>query len=313
MKRMILIVFCFFVVTLFLSQPLFSQEKKDEAKDKKVSQWLIENWTGIYYHGKGTPYMANKEIVVAMNDLNVGFNLFMDKEKFLGPFYRNRVTYEPKRGLPWFNIVENAFGVRWRPGFFQFGIEIANVRYLPSARFTNVGDQGWDFITEDANEYTAFRAFGSFWDDWRVGDWLQGEEWGQIYYHGRGTDKQPNYIDYNNVIFYTTAEVDLNLIRFAKEKAEAGERSKSMIQVIGKINGAYDTKQYPWNNYYEGGLGLQFRYSSFRIGVEHIWGNFHKNAQFHNIGGYGWDMNPERPYRTWRIFANLWLSYQRDR
>jgi len=263
-----------------------------------------------------------------MNDFNIGINLLKHREKFLGPFYRNRITYEPQRNLPWFNIVENTLGLKWRPGFFQAGVEIAHIRYLPSAKFKNVGGQGWDFVTEDTSHYTAFRAFLSFWDDWRSDKWFQGEEWGQVYYHGPGTDKQPNYIDYNNVIFYTNWEMDLNLLRFyndeksqaelryyTKEDLEAYEnrRPLSMVQFFGKFNGAYDTKRYPWNNYYEFGLGLQLKVSSFRIGLEHIWGNFHQNAKFQNIGGFGWDMNPERPYQTWRVFANLWFSYRRDR
>ncbi len=316
MKKMIS-VFCVFLA-MAIGQQLFSQtniNSEEEIKKEKTltSRLVIENWTGTYYHGRGTPYPANRKIGIGTNDFNLGLNLFRHREKFLGPFFRNRITYEPQKGLPWFNIIENTFGIRWRPGFFQAGIEIAHIRYLSSARFKNVGDQGWDFITEGTKHYTALRAFASFWDDWRIGDWFQGEEWGQIYYHGPGTDKQPNYIDHNNVIFSTTVEADLNLIRFAKEEAKAGERPKSMIQLFAKFNGTYDTKRYPWNNYYEGGLGVQLRYSSLRIGIEHIWGDFHNHAQFQNIGGLGWDMNPERPYSTWRLFANLWLSYKRDR
>lgn len=311
MKKIVLIGFCFLMVAqLSLSQSQVQDKTERETENGKMSltsRFLIENWTGVYYHGSGTPYPMNRRITIFMNDMQVGFNLLKSREKFFGPFFRNRITYEPKKYIPWFNIVENTIGLKVRPGIWQVGVEIASLKYLPKAQFENIGGMDWDLIEKDRSEYTALRIFGSLWDGWSLGKKkiFSGEEWVQIYYHGPGTKD----INKNNVIAAANAEANIDIVRFDKRY----ETYKGKLQLVAMGAGAIDTKRFPWNNFYEGMLGLQVRYSSFKFGVVHVWGNFHDNAKFNNIGGKGWDMNPERPYRTWRVFVNLWLSYSRDR
>jgi hypothetical protein len=297
----------FIILFMLLVNGIFTASSKGSENKKNTSRLVVEDWFGFYHHGQGTPYILNKNINIFMNDLQIGYNLLKDREKFFGPFFRNRITYEPKKDLPWFNIVENAIGLKWRPGSFQLGVEIASLRYLGSAQFENIGGNGWDLLEKDQSEYTAFRAFASFWDDWNKKDFFYGEHWAQIYYHGPGTKD----INKNNIIGMGNTEVGLNFLRAMKKNNQFNLR----FQIIALGNAAYDTKRFPWNNFYEGGFGLQTRYKGFRLGICHIWGDFHGNAQFENIGGKGWDVAIEErgPYKTWRVYLTLWLSLKRDR